>query len=88
MSSPHTPSPEGHLWLICPYCGQDHVWEILLKELDQQALMCAECDTVWLAPGDVLNGTGQNFEDFMAVRGRKADWGGVFILQKAVVKPS
>jgi hypothetical protein len=88
MSSPHTPSPDGGPWLICPYCGQDYVWEVLLTELDQQALMCPECDTVWLASGDVLNGTGQNFQDFMAARGRKANWGGVVRLQKAVGKPS
>ena len=89
MSSPHTRSrSEGDPWLICPYCGQDYVWEIVLKDLDQQALICPECDTVWFAPSDVLNGKGQNFEDFMAARGRKADWGGVVKLHKAVNKPS
>ena len=70
--------------LICPYCKQDAVWEVRLKGLEQDAVMCLECDTVWLAPNDVEYGKGLNFEDFMAGLGQKADWGGIFKSQKMV----
>jgi hypothetical protein len=74
--------------LICPYCEQDDVWEVRLKDPEQNVVMCLECETVWLAPGDVKYGKGLNFEDFMAGHGRKADWTGIVKLEKLVEKPS
>jgi hypothetical protein len=89
MSSPHSRSPsQGEPGLICPYCEQDDIWEVRLKDLDQDAVMCLECDTVWRAADDVAYGKGLNFEDFMAARGREPDWGGVLRLRKVVAKPS
>ena len=73
--------------LTCPYCEQDDVWEVRLEDLERTAVMCLECDTVWLAPDAVGYGTGQNFEDLMAGHGRKADWAGIVKLQKLVEKP-
>jgi hypothetical protein len=60
--------------VICPYCRQDYVWEIGIHGLTGPLYMCLECDTVWEAPGDVSDSTGQNFEEFMVQRGRDADW--------------
>ncbi len=88
MSSPHKKSHGGASWLICPYCGQDYIWWVLLKQINQQALMCSECDTVWTAPLGKLNETGRNFEDFMAARGQKADWREVVKLRVASNEPA
>jgi hypothetical protein len=89
MSSPHSQSPsQGDSGLICPYCEREDVWRVRLRDLDQDAVMCLECDTVWLASEDVVDGKGLNFEDFMAARGRKPDWSCVVRLQKSVSKPS
>ncbi len=60
--------------LICPYCEQDYVWKVRFIDLDLEASMCLECDTVWFGPNVVEYGKGSNFEDFMAERGKKADW--------------
>jgi uncharacterized Zn finger protein len=89
MSSLHSPSSsQDASRLICPYCGQDEVWEVRLKELEQNVVMCLECDTVWPAPDDMEYGKGLNFEDFMAEHGRRADWTAIVKLEKLVEKPS
>lgn len=89
MSSPHNNKSDGDVsGLICPYCGQDYVWWVLLKQIGQQALMCPECDTVWIAPWGRLNETGWNFDDFMATRGQNADWGEVVKLRIASSEPA
>jgi hypothetical protein len=58
----------------CPYCQQDYVWEIGIRDLSGFFYMCFECDTVWTAPKDVVEGKGQYFEDFMVKQGRVPDW--------------
>jgi hypothetical protein len=60
--------------VVCPYCEQDYVWEVSIRDLPGSFYMCLECDTVWLPSQDVKDGEGQNFEDFMTQRGRVADW--------------
>ena len=60
--------------VACPYCQQDYVWEVSINDLPGPLYMCLECDTVWVAPQDIHDGKGQNFEDFMAQQGRVADW--------------
>jgi hypothetical protein len=60
--------------LACPYCQQDFIWEVSVRDVDGPLYMCAECDTVWSAFQDVRCGQGQIFEEFMAQRGLVADW--------------
>jgi hypothetical protein len=60
--------------VVCPYCGQDYVWEVSIRDLSGPLFMCLECDTVWGGAQEVKDGKGQNFEDFMRQRRRVADW--------------
>ena len=60
--------------IVCPYCQQDYVWEVNIRDLPGPLYMCFECDTVWEAAQDIHDGKGQNFEDFMIQRGQVADW--------------
>jgi uncharacterized Zn finger protein len=60
--------------IVCPYCQQDYVWEVTIRDLPGPLYMCLECDTVWEAAQDIHDGKGQNFEDFMIQRGQVADW--------------
>jgi hypothetical protein len=60
---------------ICPYCGQDTVWEARLRSAPQPKFrMCFECDSVW-RPGEAISDKeGTNFEEYMRELGRIADW--------------
>ncbi len=39
--------------IACPYCQQDYVWEINIRELPGPLFMCLECNTVWLTSDGV-----------------------------------
>jgi hypothetical protein len=41
--------------LICPYCEQDDVWEVRLNDLERNAVICLECETVWPSPNAERN---------------------------------
>jgi hypothetical protein len=58
----------------CPYCDQDYVWEVSVRDLPGPLYMCLECDTVWLTAGDISDREGQIFKNFMTQRGRPIDW--------------
>lgn len=60
---------------ICPYCEQDAVWRVRLKnEIDFRFSMCFECDTVWKEDEDVSDRGGSTFDRLMKSTGRLADW--------------
>jgi hypothetical protein len=69
--------------VACPYCQQDYVWEINIRELPGPLFMCLECDTVWVTSDEISDKKGQNFEDFMTQRGRTPDWKVVTKLRRA-----
>jgi hypothetical protein len=60
--------------VVCPYCQQDYVWEVNIRDLPGPSYMCFECDTVWLVVQDLSDQKGRSFEDFMKHRGRTPDW--------------
>lgn len=70
---------------ICPYCEQDDLWRVSITDVDDDAIMCGECDTVWKHDEDVVYGNGKNFENIMAEYDKKADW--TKIQRKAKVEP-
>ncbi|GBF58728.1 hypothetical protein PbB2_02416 [Candidatus Phycosocius bacilliformis] len=61
--------------LICPYCGQDVVWNVRLKSEPRVAFkMCFECDSIWRSAEPVSDEEGSNFESYMQEAGRAANW--------------
>lgn len=68
--------------VICPYCRQDCVWEVNIRDHQGSVYMCLECDTVWLASDEISDQKGLNYEDFMVQRGLNADWNAI-----AKIKP-
>lgn len=59
---------------VCPYCEQDDLWHVSITGVDEDAVMCGECDTVWKHNEEVVYGNGKNFDDFMAAHGKEANW--------------
>lgn len=66
---------------VCPYCEQDYVQPVAIAGLPGFFYMCPECDTVWTPCEAISDLTGQNYEDFMAERGRTADWSAVVAIK-------
>ena len=73
--------------VICPYCEQDYVWKVRIRDVSQNVVMCLECDTVWDSAADVGLGKGLIFERFMAERGRTADWDDVARIEQLTSNP-
>ena len=60
---------------ICPYCEQDFVWGVRLKNLPEHRFsMCFECDAVWLENQAVSDQAGTNFPAHMESLGLEPDW--------------
>ncbi len=59
---------------ICPYCEQGNLWRVSIAGVDENAVMCDECDTVWKQDEEVVYGNGKNFKGFMAANDRETDW--------------
>ena len=38
----------------CPRCGQDWLKRVLLVALDREAILCLECDALWLNESDIM----------------------------------
>ncbi len=56
---------------ICPYCEQDDLWRCDIREVADNVVICAECDTGWTPKEGIVYGTGKNFDDFMEAMGRR-----------------
>jgi hypothetical protein len=69
---------------VCPYCQQDDLWVVHLNTLGRDAILCYECETVWLLPCNVEYGKGHNFENFMKEHNQKADWSLIVKIQKFI----
>lgn len=37
----------------CPRCEQDYLQKVILVQLNRQAILCPECDALWLSEDDV-----------------------------------
>jgi len=59
---------------VCPYCEQDDLWHVAITNVDDNAVMCRECDTVWKHEEKVVYGNGKNFDNLMAENGEEPDW--------------
>lgn len=59
---------------VCPYCEQDDLWKVAILDVDDDAVICGECDTVWMHNEDIIYGTGKNFDSLMEGIGKAADW--------------
>ena len=68
----------------CPYCGQDDVWRVSIPGIDENAMICKECDTLWTHDEKVEDGLGVNFGDLMAKYGRSNDWKHIIIEEQVL----
>ena len=62
---------------VCPYCEQDDLWKVIIPDVDENAVICGECDTVWMHDEEITYGSGKNFDSLMEAIGRVADWGAI-----------
>jgi hypothetical protein len=67
---------------LCPYCKQDDLWFAAIVGVDDNAVYCGECDTVWGNREAVIDGNGKNFSRFMAAYGKEVDWSLLRIKEK------
>jgi Zn-finger nucleic acid-binding protein len=53
----------------CPRCGQDWLHHVELVKLDKRAILCPECEALWL-DGSELGTTWVDYGTFMRQAGR------------------
>lgn len=54
---------------VCPRCGQDYLENVRLVHLNQDAILCIECDALWVGR-DVSLLTFVDYEAYMRDHGR------------------
>jgi len=67
---------------LCPYCDQDDLWRVSIPGIDDNAVICKECDTIWTHDEKIEDGSGINFRKFMSKYGKSDDWKGITIKEK------
>jgi len=54
----------------CPRCGQDWLQDVRLVHLAQDAVLCPECDALWLPADRIAADTFYDYGTYMTERGR------------------
>lgn len=54
----------------CPRCGQDWLLDVRLAHLAQDAVLCPECDALWLRSEEVGANTFRDYGTYMVEHGR------------------
>ena len=68
--------------MICPYCEQGNILNVVVKKSGRKVLICEECDTIWLREIDVETGIG--FDTFMSNEVGNANWSELKVLAKHI----
>ncbi len=75
---------EARFVKVCPYCQQDDLWHARVDGVERKVIICAECDTLWSEGEEVTYGTGKNFDTFMSLQAKQANWAAVTRLSKVI----
>lgn len=54
----------------CPRCGQDWLLDVRLVHLEQDAVLCPECDALWLRADEVASNNFHDYGTYMIEHGR------------------
>lgn len=54
----------------CPRCGQGWLLDVRLIHLDQDAVLCPECDALWLGLEEAGASTFRDYGTYMVEHGR------------------
>lgn len=54
----------------CPRCTQDWLLDVRLIHLERDAVLCPECDALWLDADDIAANTFRDYGTYMVERGR------------------
>jgi hypothetical protein len=54
----------------CPRCGQDWLYDVRLIHLEQDAVLCPECDALWLRIEEIGVDTFRDYGTYMMDHGR------------------
>jgi hypothetical protein len=55
----------------CPRCGQDWLQNVRLVHLAQDAVLCPECDALWLPGDQIALATFRDYGTYMEEHGRR-----------------
>lgn len=55
----------------CPRCGQDWLQAVRLVYLEQDAVLCPECDALWLPADQIAANTFRDYGMYMREQGRR-----------------
>ena len=56
----------------CPRCAQDWLQDVRLVHLGQDAVLCPECDALWLPADKIAPETFRDYGAYMVEHGRHA----------------
>ena len=54
----------------CPRCGQAWLLEVRLVHLERDAVLCPECDALWLGVDEIAPGSFRDYGTYMVEQGR------------------
>lgn len=60
--------------VACPRCRQDYVIRVFIKPLQEERLLCPECDASWRTDQAVSPRTFVDYETYVNSRGHQNGW--------------